>query len=278
MNLLHQIFLFLLICFTSSTTFSVPKIVVLTNTTFFQKTEKTAHSEKAKIGLKNFARSTIEEQQEKNTTFHQNTCSLSSYLKEENSCVIDFQKTESKSEFKVAQFSKKESLSELENRAREVLDVFVTGAGSFVNQIDNTLSRLTNLSKFELENTGKYIDVAAHHPLAKSAFRDNFPTEAAFKQYYDEAFSVSIPQLEKFGGKGIHAKITGQQNSLYTAWRNANPGAKMTIDDMANIELQAMVNKGIPKDVATGWVVKALEKLKAQGVTNISNIPWNGVN
>ena len=152
------------------------------------------------------------------------------------------------------------------------------GAGSFGNQIDNTLSRLTNLSKFELENTGKYIDVLVHHPLAKSAFKDNFPSEALFKQYYDEAFSVSIAQLEKFGGKGVHAKITGQQNSLYTAWKNANPNVKMTIDDMANIEIQAMVNKGIPQDVATGWVVKALEKLKAQGITNISNIPWNGVN
>lgn len=156
--------------------------------------------------------------------------------------------------------------------------VIVSGVGSFVNQIDNTLSRLTNLSKFELENTGKYIDVLGHHPLAKSAFRDNFPSDALFKQYYDEAFSVSIPQLEKFGGKGVHAKITGQQNSLYTAWKNANPNVKMTIDDMANIEIQAMVNKGIPQDVATGWVVKALEKVKAQGVTNISNIPWNGVN
>jgi hypothetical protein len=30
--------------------------------------------------------------------------------------------------------------------------------------------------------------------------------------------------------------------------------------------------------VATGWVVKALEDLKAQGVTEIKNIPWNGVN
>jgi hypothetical protein len=158
------------------------------------------------------------------------------------------------------------------------VDEIAKGAGKLSDQIDNTISRLRNTSKFELDNTGKYADVFGHHPLAKSGFRDNFPTEAAFKQYYDEAFSVSIPQLEKFGGKGIHAKITGEQNTLYTRWRKANPNAKMTIDDMANIEIQAMVNKGIPQDVATGWVVKALEKLKSQGVTDISNIPWNGVN
>jgi hypothetical protein len=39
-----------------------------------------------------------------------------------------------------------------------------------------------------------------------------------------------------------------------------------------------MRNAGIPKDVATGWVVKSLEDLKVQGVTEITNIPWNGLN
>jgi hypothetical protein len=39
-----------------------------------------------------------------------------------------------------------------------------------------------------------------------------------------------------------------------------------------------MKNAGIPEDVATGWVVKALEDLKVQGIIEIKNIPWNGVN
>lgn len=65
---------------------------------------------------------------------------------------------------------------------------------------------------------------------------------------------------------------------MYTAWKQANPNTKLTVDAMADIEIQAMVNVGIPEDVATGWVVKALEDLKAQGVTEIKNIPWNGVN
>jgi hypothetical protein len=39
-----------------------------------------------------------------------------------------------------------------------------------------------------------------------------------------------------------------------------------------------MKNVGIPEDVATGWVVKALEDIKLQGVTEIKKIPWNGIN
>ncbi|MBI3511853.1 MAG: hypothetical protein HY064_14425 [Bacteroidetes bacterium] len=47
---------------------------------------------------------------------------------------------------------------------------------------------------------------------------------------------------------------------------------------MAEIEIKAMTNVGIPKDIATGWVVKGLEDLKIQGVEKITNIPWNGLN
>ncbi|WP_346880689.1 hypothetical protein [uncultured Algibacter sp.] len=52
----------------------------------------------------------------------------------------------------------------------------------------------------------------------------------------------------------------------------------MSVDDMARIEVNAMVEAGIPEDVAKGWVVRALEDLKNQGVSEIKNIPWNGVN
>lgn len=50
------------------------------------------------------------------------------------------------------------------------------------------------------------------------------------------------------------------------------------MDKMAEIEVKAMVNVGMPRDVATGWVVKALEDLQKQGVKYITNIPWNGLN
>ncbi|GIZ16113.1 hypothetical protein [Capnocytophaga catalasegens] len=67
-------------------------------------------------------------------------------------------------------------------------------------------------------------------------------------------------------------------NKLYTVWRKANPNKTLEIDDMAEIEIKAMVNAGISEDIATGWVIKALEDLKEKGVTAIKNIPWNGVN
>ncbi len=47
---------------------------------------------------------------------------------------------------------------------------------------------------------------------------------------------------------------------------------------MADIEIKAMVNVGVPEDVATGWVVKGLEDLQVKGVKSIANIPWNGLN
>ncbi|WP_162623246.1 hypothetical protein [Confluentibacter sediminis] len=47
---------------------------------------------------------------------------------------------------------------------------------------------------------------------------------------------------------------------------------------MAEIEIQALIDAKIPKDIATGWVIKALEDLKIQGVKVITNIPWNGLN
>jgi hypothetical protein len=115
--------------------------------------------------------------------------------------------------------------------------------------------------------------------MAKKAFEGDLAYD------YQKAFSVKPTALDdawKIANTGIpqniHGKITGQQNSLYTAWKNANRNTKLTVDIMADIEIQAMKNTGIPEDIATGWVVKALENLKAQGVTEIKNIPWNGVN
>ncbi|WP_186439744.1 hypothetical protein [Cellulophaga sp. RHA_52] len=47
---------------------------------------------------------------------------------------------------------------------------------------------------------------------------------------------------------------------------------------MAEIEIKAMTNLNIPKNIAQGWVIKALQDLKVQGVKTITNIPWNGKN
>ncbi|WP_147269745.1 hypothetical protein [Capnocytophaga canimorsus] len=143
----------------------------------------------------------------------------------------------------------------------------------FIKNLDNTIAKLKSKAKYVLDGTGIYDDVKGHHPLAKKAFED-------IKEYdYKKAFSVSPKKLDEVSGViNIHHKITGQQNSLYTAWREANPNKTLEIDDMAEIEIKAMVNVGILEDIATGWVVKALENLKEQGVTAIKNIPWNGIN
>lgn len=114
---------------------------------------------------------------------------------------------------------------------------------------------------------------AGHHPLIGKAF------EGDPKYIYDDALSVSKNTLEQYGGTGVHAKITGKQISGYKAWRTANPSpAKLSFADMIEIERQAMIQSDIPEDVANGWIIKAVEDLKKQGVTEITHIPWNGLN
>ena len=150
---------------------------------------------------------------------------------------------------------------------------------AFVNNIDNVINNLKKKAKYVLEGTGEYSTVGGHHPLAKKAF------EGVENYDYKKAFSVKPSSLEdawKTVNSGIpqniHAKVTGNQNALYSTWRRTNPLKQMEIGEMADIEIKAMVNSGIPKDIATGWVVKGLEDLQAKGVKSIANIPWNGVN
>lgn len=141
--------------------------------------------------------------------------------------------------------------------------------GIDATKVDNLVNDLKNKAKFDLSGTGEYKKVRGHHPLAKSAFKSD--------KFYNlqKAFSVSIKRLDEIK-IGIHAKITGQQNSLYSAF--AKKGEVLTLDKMAKIEIQAMINAGVPEDIATGWVIKSLENLKAQGVKVITHIPWNGIN
>ncbi|GAA5042348.1 hypothetical protein GCM10011506_44260 [Marivirga lumbricoides] len=150
----------------------------------------------------------------------------------------------------------------------------VVGAGiRFTDEIDGLISGLKTKARYVLEGTGDYKTVKGHHPTAKKAFEGDIAYD------YNKAFSVSPQKLDEVAGiRNIHGTITGQQNSLYSTWRRANPSVKLTLTDMVQIEIRAMKNAGIPEDIATGWVLKALEDLKAQGVTLITNIPWNGLN
>jgi len=146
--------------------------------------------------------------------------------------------------------------------------------------LDDLIEQLADKAKYVLGGTGKYKTVRGHHPMSKKAFEGNGNYNK------NDAFSVSNDALRdgwKLGNSGvppsnIHGQITGRQNSLYSAWKAANPNKKMSLDDMSKIEIQAMKDVGIPRDVATGWVVKALQDLKSQGTEKLNNIPWNGVN
>lgn len=54
----------------------------------------------------------------------------------------------------------------------------------------------------------------------------------------------------------------------------AKIGKKLTMDDMKNIEIKAMVQSGVPKDYATKTVNAAIKQLKDSGITNPVKIPW----
>ena len=140
---------------------------------------------------------------------------------------------------------------------------------AFVKNIDGVINNLKKKAKYVLKGTGEYGVVGGHHPLSKKAF------EGVENYDYKKAFSIS---KEAVGGQSVHNAITGQQNHLYTKWRRENPLKQIGIEEIANIEIKAMVNAGIPEDIATGWVVKGLEDLQTKGVKSIANIPWNGIN
>jgi len=181
--------------------------------------------------------------------------------------------TGSKSVIKIISLEGGEKAIKIIAESAEKVAEYAAKLTPFFNQIDDAITALSNGASYVLEGTGAFKQVGGHHPLAKKAF------EGHDAYSYRDAFSVSENKLNEITGfDNTHNLITGKQNSLYTAWKAVNPNRAMTINEMANIEIQAMVLSGIPEDVATGWVIKALEDLKQQGVSAIENIPWNGVN
>tara|TARA_R110002050_G_C8931357_1_gene512005 strand:+ start:155 stop:2125 length:1971 start_codon:yes stop_codon:yes gene_type:complete len=139
-------------------------------------------------------------------------------------------------------------------------------------KIDGLITRLVPKAKYSLDGTGAFRYLKGHHPLAKIAFNKN-----KARNYSElDAFSVSKSKLESFGGPDVHNIITGKQTSLYKEF--GRTGERLTIEKMADIEIKAMVQAGIPEDIATGWVIKALQDLKLQNVKTIPHIPWVGKN
>lgn len=99
-------------------------------------------------------------------------------------------------------------------------------------KIDEAINFIRKNEIFSLNGTGEYRIVKGHHPLAKIAFSGD--------KFYDfqKAFSVSVESLENAWKKAntgipinLHAKITGQQNSLYSAFKST--GSILTLNKMA---------------------------------------------
>lgn len=114
------------------------------------------------------------------------------------------------------------------------------------------------------DGLGTYFPQRGHHPMAKSAFK-GMPNYNA-----DDAITISLDKIKEFGT--THATITGQQHHLYSEF--AKTGQKLTMETMKQIEIQAMVNAGIPVNYATNAVNQAVMQLNSWGITNPVCIPW----
>lgn len=115
------------------------------------------------------------------------------------------------------------------------------------------------------DGMGQYKDKKGHHPMAKKAF------EGAEGYDPNQALSISSEKLLKdFDVQ--HSTITGKQASLYREF--SKTGKPLTMNDMKNIEIKAMVESGVPKDYATNTVNTAIKQLKDSGITAPVKIPW----
>ena len=125
------------------------------------------------------------------------------------------------------------------------------------------------VEKHYIEETHVPVDVynfqVEDHPMAKKAF------EGAEGYDYTQALSISSEKLLKdFDVK--HSTITGKQASLYREF--AKTGKELTMNEMKNIEIKAMVQSGVPKEYATKTVNSAIKQLKDSGITAPVKIPW----
>lgn len=286
MNILLQILIFIFTWISSSVCFSAPKIVVPTNTSTFQKTEKVTHSKQAKIGIENYARSSIEHLQIQTTIFHQNNFSLSSYLKAENSCAIHFQESGSINQILIAQFSKKENLGELENRAREVLEVVVNGTGKLlviselkaITGVMPTGNKLTNLSfskffkgfdaDFVASLGSKYVDDLAKikQGLDKGGdLTEGIVSEALRKQGY-----TVTKDLGKYGSNNGFDVVAIKGSP-------SNPTEIRIIEskpmNSGSVNLSVTVNKGT--QMSDFWIDQTIEAMINSSNQNLIDLGTN---
>ena len=103
-----------------------------------------------------------------------------------------------------------------------------------------------------------------HHVLSKKAF------EGA--KNYDLSEALAIPNEELARLKIEHGAISGAQQKLYRAF--AKTGKPLTLDDIATIEEQALIEAKMDPNMAKATVQKAVAHLKASGVSGPTRTPW----
>ncbi len=107
-----------------------------------------------------------------------------------------------------------------------------------------------------------------HHVPAKKAFEG----PAGYTAGYDPQKALAIPkaELEKLGVD--HRLVTGSQRTGYIDF--AKTGQPLTWEAIAKIEVDALVKGKMKLDMAESTVAKAIEALKASGVSAPVRIPW----
>ena len=115
------------------------------------------------------------------------------------------------------------------------------------------------------DGIGSYRQRGGHHPISEKAFD-------GVKGYNaDDALTISSSKLSEFGV--THSAITGQQHKLYADF--AKTGKKLTMKAMKDIEIQSMVNAGIPLNYAKNAVNMAAKQLASWGIKAPKFIPWS---
>ena len=111
---------------------------------------------------------------------------------------------------------------------------------------------------------GAYRSVKGHHVHAKKGL------EGHGRYDFRDAFSVSDDLLREYGVR--HADITPVQQRLFRELQKA--GGANNLTQHTRIAYQALVEAGIPKNVAKDWVGQSLKELVGRGVTAPTKMPW----
>ena len=119
--------------------------------------------------------------------------------------------------------------------------------------------------------------VGGHHIPAKANY-NNAVNSAAHQR---DAPAIPISELSNSNnpatGNLLHREITAAQQSKYNKFASTfNPEKDVyTWDQVREIEIEAHKSVGFSTETAQAYVDFGIDQLKAQGVTNPTNIPWN---